>query len=78
MVYAHTLIGMLGPTQEALAGAVERALTGVGLGTLIAFALAAVVWAVEVLARRYSGHSREPKRRGHPRASASGRNEALR
>ena len=49
---ALAMSGMNGVTHEALGNAIERAIAGLGIGSVIALALGALVLGVEALSRR--------------------------
>jgi hypothetical protein len=71
--------GMYGASAEALMTAMERVITALGIGTVIALALAGLVIGLEVLANAWRQKRRgRGARRSRPRAARRQRGEAYR
>lgn len=71
--------GMYGASAEALMTAMERAITALGIGTVIALALAGLVFGGEVLANAWKQKRRgREARRSRPRAARRHRGKAYR
>lgn len=70
--------GMYGAAEMALTSAVERAVAALGIGTVVALALVALVVAVEALARRMWGGRRESRGSRTRPAAPRGRGGAFR
>lgn len=79
MFNAMEISGMYGAAEEALMTAMERAITALGIGTVIALALAGLVIGVEVLANTWERKRKgREARRSRPRAARRHRGEAYR
>ena len=79
MFKAIEISAMYGAPAEALTAATERAVTALGIGTVVALSLVGLVLGVEALANAWERKRKgSGARRSHPRAARRHQGEAYR